>query len=533
MAIGVLGLVLLLLVLFGGGIVVVIALAMNAKTRPLALALIAVPVVLVALGVLAIIGTRFAVQHDVETARRQAQVQQINTFPRGISEDLTAPSVVFGKTFQHRPGCPNADMADAVQAASQAPAQATAPPAAQSDQEKAKPAEPKPPETSTQESSEPPASESESPTTDQAVTTFGKMLRALATAIDTELPKDLSETEAIDALERTVEEELPEGVDKSVFVQAVGKAVGKAIAARHSQLSESKPGSLSSTDVNPPAAAAKRPDWVGTPPRRLGQGLGVYQMNFTVGPYTTLMECERELPGQLHKALAEYVELYLGPEARGQIPLDVRSPIGVNHTALRDFVLKDVFDEEVTTSVGPMKQMHVRIELNQKFNEWLKFRWREVRVEKRIWCTGTGLCGLLGALAVAFFSMKIDLATEGRYRGRLAVLAVVLVTVLVFVVLGVLESTVKPQNVLGGTSVRMATAGRVMDLDTVAPADPRSVKVEVKHSELQFRHDWAMITPLGALLALGLVVLAAFKKTRPLALVLLAVVAVGLFLLIA
>ena len=59
-------------------------------------------------------------------------------------------------------------------------------------------------------------------------------------------------------------------------------------------------------------AKPQPPAWVNAAPKMEDD---CYMMSVRVGPFTTPLECERELPKALQGAVAEYAELSLGPEA--------------------------------------------------------------------------------------------------------------------------------------------------------------------------------------------------------------------------
>jgi hypothetical protein len=70
-----------------------------------------------------------------------------------------------------------------------------------------------------------------------------------------------------------------------------------------------KPGESGQPAVPP---KPRSPDWVSAPPKMEDNA---YRMSVHVGPYTTDLECRRELPRALQEAVAEYAELSFGPEA--------------------------------------------------------------------------------------------------------------------------------------------------------------------------------------------------------------------------
>jgi hypothetical protein len=156
-----------------------------------------------------------------------------------------------------------------------------------------------------------------------------------------------------------------------------------------------------------------RPAWLDAAPGRQGDS---YCMTKTIGPYSTIAECERELPNTLQTALWEYADLYLGQEPADRIQL----PEG----QLEHAILKERFEETVQSSVGPMVQLHLRLEFDPATQALIKEAWHRTQVAGRLWLTATGLATVLALLTVLLGYMKIDIATGGAYRGRLRLAAV-------------------------------------------------------------------------------------------------------------
>ena len=95
-----------------------------------------------------------------------------------------------------------------------------------------------------------------------------------------------------------------------------------------------KPAKTNQPDV---PVKPRPPDWVNAAPTL---GDHCYRVSVPVGPFTTLLECKRELPRKLQGVVAEYAELSLGPEAAA-----VRLP----DDALQELV------SETWTDVRPME----------------------------------------------------------------------------------------------------------------------------------------------------------------------------------
>lgn len=150
----------------------------------------------------------------------------------------------------------------------------------------------------------------------------------------------------------------------------------------------------------------------------------MYQEAITVGPYTTPLECEANLPDAVREAVEQYVELSVGPQAaRGARWFDDRS--------CRELI-KDRWEEVRQSSVGPMTQLHLLLRFDQKIRDHI---FKAGVVGQRLWLIAVGLTGGLGLLAVAFGYLKIDGRTGGAYRGRLSLAAA-------FAILGLIAAVV-------------------------------------------------------------------------------------------
>ena len=208
--------------------------------------------------------------------------------------------------------------------------------------------------------------------------------------------------------------------DTPFSVLPVGPAVALASEdPRPVDLSEEAVAEAAGSPVRPTAdaeeaAAEARPDWVEAAPHKVG---GVYRMTAMVGPYSTRLECDQKLSEALQEKLDEYLETYLGPEAAGRVRLEPGY--------VRDHIAKQQWEETKQFSVGPMIQVHVLMEFDRAANARIDEAWEKAIVTRRL-----GVVGGLGAVVLLLLSavwtyLKIDLATAGRYRGRLRLAATV------------------------------------------------------------------------------------------------------------
>ena len=138
-------------------------------------------------------------------------------------------------------------------------------------------------------------------------------------------------------------------------------------------------------------------------------------MAVSVGPYTTRVECDRELPAALSRAVDKYKQTCLGPGAQGR----VRLPLSY----VQEHVVKDTYEEWHDYSVGRMVKLHALMEFTPETKARIVEAWKQAVIQERIWVLGAAALGVLLVLATAYSYLKIDLATRGKYRGRLRLAA--------------------------------------------------------------------------------------------------------------
>lgn len=244
-----------------------------------------------------------------------------------------------------------------------------------------------------------------------------------------------SNEEPVEVLVRATESKLEIMPKPGTTVDAILKAVGKAIA----ETQRSRP--FAGRERNDRAAAApvdaavdselreaatlhvaetNRPEWVDEPPGRGPNGR--YQRSLTLGPFTTREECEAALPAALELAATEYTAKYLGEQAAARIDLSVEQ--------LRQQLVAETWEETIQASVGPMVQLHILLRFDSAFNGLLKQHWHRAQVQERIAGIGALMFLVLSLLFVAFAYLKIDLATAGAYRGRLKLAAAAVILTL-------------------------------------------------------------------------------------------------------
>ncbi len=371
----------------------------------------------------------------------------------------------------------------------------------------------------------------------------------------------------VEVLSGAVRKEVPDNIEVDQFtaLRALGKLLGRlivseqqeeqaaaeAISANHEQTqktsavagpavaagsgNEPRPDSQGASGP-PPAektSASERPAWVDAQPSRTGDA---YQVVVVAGPYTTRLECDQAMPEQLYRAVDEYAELYLGDE-RGR-------RVGLSDEFLRKHVIVEQWEEQFQSSVGPMVRLHARLIFDTRTNSELKERLRRAIVSERLAVAGCGLAAILLLLSGCFGALRLDNATAGRYRGRMA-FAVVFGTVMTASIVGT-RSLIAPRT----APVALET---IESNTTVYPVQERNY--EVRKTSLSERPQAAaaegstvvaaasqphakrsILLMLVAMPLLCLTVgLMAFKKTRAIAFVLVfmgVAVALGALLLI-
>jgi hypothetical protein len=159
-------------------------------------------------------------------------------------------------------------------------------------------------------------------------------------------------------------------------------------------------GQLLAADAKPVAAkpAAKaRPPWVEAEPGLIEEG---YQKIVVVGPYSTEPECHRDIPGKLEEAVDEYAQSYdskLGPHLR------------ITSETLRaeqPRLVREEYAETISSSVGPMRQIHLRLVFDRKFNRWLDQKLAQIVVVRRVGALAVGGGGVLALLGVAWLVLR-------------------------------------------------------------------------------------------------------------------------------
>lgn len=178
-------------------------------------------------------------------------------------------------------------------------------------------------------------------------------------------------------------------------------------------------GGLALTAV-PNASDQDRPAWVESRPERVNSE---YRIPIRVGPYATILECESQLRPAVETAIDEYVELLIGPQARGQ----VRVPWSyVEERLIRERYVESRPFQLTSTQQSEMTTLHVLLSFDRAANEFLRQLWQQSLGNTRAFRLGLSLGGLVWVMTVCWGYLRLDLWTRGRYRGKLRFAALIL-----------------------------------------------------------------------------------------------------------
>ena len=166
--------------------------------------------------------------------------------------------------------------------------------------------------------------------------------------------------------------------------------------------------------VSPEKEKPPRPAWIDDKPHDEPDG---YQLVVAVGPYSTEVECQREMPAKLRQALDDYLELHwpAGLRPRVDASLDMLLSKQFN-------IVREMYRETVQSSFGPMQMLHARLVFGDEVKQWCQELARERLLYRRLAVAG-GLLGLVfGAMTVAWGYLRLG-PTAGRGSRLLAAVA--------------------------------------------------------------------------------------------------------------
>ncbi|RMF99634.1 MAG: hypothetical protein D6741_08145 [Planctomycetota bacterium] len=162
---------------------------------------------------------------------------------------------------------------------------------------------------------------------------------------------------------------------------------------------------------NTPVAEPALPTWVGAEPKMID---GAYVWPISVGPCLNEMECRAQLPGEVEKVITRYVA-----ECEGEAA-DVRLP----WSYVEKHILTDTYLETRDVNISPTERqpvviLHALLRFDHQANAMIRDAALRGNYARRALATAAGFGGVLWLLSLVWAYLRIDIATKGRYRGRL------------------------------------------------------------------------------------------------------------------
>jgi hypothetical protein len=183
---------------------------------------------------------------------------------------------------------------------------------------------------------------------------------------------------------------------------------------------EASPPAKSAGAIAPAETSGTRPAWVDAPAKLADS---VYTMPVSSGLIVSVPECQRELDHEIKRETDHYIDEYLGEHASSLVDIPL--------AYLKAHVKKAEFGELVLSeSVGPMHQIHARLEFDDNARADFHRLWHNAVVTDRLWVVGSGAALVLALLGTFYGFLKLDLRTGGAHTGRLQ-LAATLVALIV------------------------------------------------------------------------------------------------------
>ena len=148
----------------------------------------------------------------------------------------------------------------------------------------------------------------------------------------------------------------------------------------------------------------------------------VYRVAINSGPHVDVPECQRALDEGMKRIVDRYIEDFLGDGAANLVD--------VPRAYLKEKLKRQEYGEVVESSVGPMRQLHALVEIDDDARKVFHERWRQAIVTQRLWYVGSAAAVILALLSTFYGYLKLDLETGGAQKGRLQ-LAATLVALMV------------------------------------------------------------------------------------------------------
>ncbi len=160
-----------------------------------------------------------------------------------------------------------------------------------------------------------------------------------------------------------------------------------------------------------------RPEWVDRFPVRNNKSAD--ETTVCSDPFKSRAECLPRLDAKIQEAVDDYIVETTGSKL---------APKFLNYelVTIKDRLIpRENYYEEtsVSPSVGPMHQIHARMQFDGAFRKEIENRWLELRAKYRVGQIGLGFAAVLGVLATIAGYFRADNASRGYYTGRLQWLA--------------------------------------------------------------------------------------------------------------
>lgn len=166
-------------------------------------------------------------------------------------------------------------------------------------------------------------------------------------------------------------------------------------------------------DSRVPSRKSVRPAWVAAQPQRVN---GEYRIPVEIGPYHSLAECRQHLRDTVAQAIDDYVELLVGPAARGKVKLP--------WSYVEQRIIRERFEESrvfqlTSTQQATMHSLHVLLGFDQAANQYIRQLWRTAEGLLHLARVGLLFAIIVWTIAVVWGYLRLDLASHGRYRWSL------------------------------------------------------------------------------------------------------------------
>jgi len=156
-----------------------------------------------------------------------------------------------------------------------------------------------------------------------------------------------------------------------------------------------------------------RPEWVERIPVRKFQGTD--ETTVCSDPFSTREACLPALDEKIAVAVMDYITEVTGSKLAPNL-LAYDLPSIKEHLVPRQNYYEETI---VSPSVGPMHQIHARVQFDENFRREISDRWLQIRSAARLGQVGLAFIAILSVLATVAGFFRVDNASRGYYTGRL------------------------------------------------------------------------------------------------------------------